>query len=88
MEFIDVECSPAVRDKLHAKHGVEEGEVHEALFGHTHLRRGRGGLYQVYGRTDAGRYLFVAIRDLGRGQVRVVTARDMTIQERRRYGRR
>jgi len=88
MEFINVECSSAVREKLYVKHGVEEAEVHEALFGHSHVRRGRSGLYQVYGRTDAGRYLFVAIRDLGRGRVRVVTARDMTMQERRRYGRR
>jgi len=88
MEFIDVECSPAVREKLYVKHGVEEAEVHEALFGHTHVGRGRGGLYEVLGRTDGGRYLFVVVRELGGGQVRVVTARDMTIQERRRYGRR
>ena len=88
MEFIEVVYSPAVLDKLHAKHGVEECEVDEALFGHTHVRRGRSGLYQVYGRTDAGRYLFVAVRDLGGGRARVATARDMTEQERRRYGRR
>ena len=66
MEFIDVECSRAVVEKLHSKHGIGESEVHEAVFDHTHVRRGRGGLYQVYGRTDAGRYLFVVIRDLGR----------------------
>ena len=88
MEFTKVECSFAVREKLYAKHGVEESEVHEALFGHSHVRRGHAGLHQVYGRTDAGRYLFILVRDLGAGRVRVVTARDMTMQERRRYGRR
>jgi uncharacterized DUF497 family protein len=88
MEFTKVVCSPAVREKLYIKHGVEESEVREALFGHSHVRRGYAGLYQAYGRTDAGRYLFVLVRDLGGGRVRVVTARDMTVQERRRYGRR
>ena len=87
MEFIEVVCSRAVREKLADKHAVEESEVHEALFGHTHAARGRGGLYEVLGRTDAGRYLFVVVRYLGGGRVLVVTARDMTAQERRRYGR-
>jgi uncharacterized DUF497 family protein len=87
MRFAEVVWSLAVAEKVSTKHGIDQHEVEEALFGHTHVRRGRCGVYQVYGRTHAGRYPFVAVRDLGGGRARVVTARHMTTVQRRRYGR-
>ena len=53
--------------------------------GAPHVRRGREGLYEVYGQTAAGRYLLVVLAYVGSGIGRVVTARDMTVAERRRY---
>ena len=42
--------------------------------------------YRVYGRDDAGRYLFVVCEERG-NQIRVITARVMTHAERRLYDR-
>ena len=85
MRFDDIECSQAVAEKLWTKHGVEVDEVRQVLNGETGLRRTRDGLYQVMGRSEAGRYLLVIMRDLGGGRGRLVTARDMDEGERRRY---
>ena len=88
MWFTEIEWSEAVCDKLGSKHGVDMGEVIEALGGEAYVLRAREGLHQVLGRTEAGRYLAVFVRDLGRSRVRVVTARDMDEAERRHYSRR
>lgn len=69
------------------RHRVEHNEVEEACVAGALVFRGPGGLYRIFGRTKAGRYLFVIVRDMGRGGARCVTARDMTGSERRRYGR-
>ena len=70
-----------------AEHHVQPSEVEELIFHDApHYRRGRGrGLYQVYGQTTAGRYLFVVLRYKGRHRGRVITARPMTRAERRLY---
>ena len=86
MYFAEIECSYAVADKLATKHGVEVREVEEAVVGAgAYVKRGAGGLYHVWGRSDAGRYLAIVVRNLGGGQARLVTARDMTPRERRRH---
>ena len=62
--------------------------VEEAcLWRHRHVRRARQGLYKVFSQTEAGRYLLVVLVDLSGGVWRVVTAREMTDQERRLYRR-
>jgi len=88
MRFTEIECSLAVAEKLWAKHQIDLAEVDELLTGDAWLRRGRGGLYYILGRTEAGRYLFAVFRDLGGGNARLVTAREMDKAERRAYQRR
>ncbi|MCS6936936.1 MAG: BrnT family toxin [Candidatus Bipolaricaulota bacterium] len=70
-----------------AEHQVKPREVEELIFEDApHYRRGRSRtLYQVYGQTAAGRYLFVVLRYLGQHRGRVITARPMTRSERRLY---
>jgi hypothetical protein len=58
MHFDEIECSEAVAEKIQSKHGVEPSEVEEVLANDPYTRRGREGLYYVFGQTDAGRYLF------------------------------
>ncbi|MPZ14837.1 MAG: hypothetical protein GEU73_10525 [Chloroflexi bacterium] len=79
-----------------AKHRLTPGEVEEALFDDPDRRLFRGPrsvrdqtrhVYYAYGRTHAGRYLLVVLLDLGKRQGMPVTARDMTANERHRYGR-
>jgi hypothetical protein len=88
MRFEEVECSSAVAGKLASKHGVEVHEVEDVLLGEPHVLRGPEGLYYALGRTDAGRYLFVAFRKLSFQRAQIVTARDMDASERRTYRRR
>lgn len=71
------------------RHKVTPREVEEAAFAAGIFARGRGrNVYSVYGRSEAGRYLFIVIRMIEDSMAKVITARDMTAVERRRYKRR
>jgi len=82
-----------VVDKLDRKHNLEIDEVEELFHNNPHFQRLERGhrpqedLYTATGRTDAGRYLIVFFIYKKDGQALIVTARDMTSQERKRYGR-
>ena len=67
------------------RHKVSVSEVEEAVYALKLALRGRNGTYEVYGQPEAGRYLFIVIRILPDDFAGVVTARDMTLMERRRY---
>lgn len=81
-------------EKLWRKHRVERREVAEVFGEAPHFRlvekghRAGENVYAALGQTDGGRYLivfFVLRRD---GRAVILSARDMTDSERRRYGRR
>ena len=86
-------------DKLAVKHGVEPWEVEEVFDNTPHIRfRQRGNragedLYSASGQTNAGRYLIVYFiykpprEDRPLRQGFIVSARDMTDQERKRHER-
>lgn len=69
------------------RHGVEETEVEEVFRGRLYLRRVRHG-YTVLGVSATGRRLFVVVARREGGGVRPITARDMTLSERRLFERR
>ena len=74
-----------------SRHGVEEGEVEEIFRGRLYVRRvrkRRRTYYTVLGASETGRRLFVVVERLGPQRVRVVTARDMILAERRLFARR
>jgi len=74
-----------------ARHHVDPQEVEDVCFSTSHhieTGRGGGGVYYVTGQTEAGRYLFVVVRYLGRGRAKVITAREMDDRERVRYKKR
>ena len=81
-------------DKIIRKHNVSLEEVEQVLSKDPVIQRLEGGhvkgedLFIGFGRTDAGRYLnvlFVLKKDK---RALVISARDMTKKERRKYGRR
>lgn len=77
-----------ILEKIESKHNVFFEEVEDAcLSGERHVRRSREGLYRVFSQTSAGRYVLVVLVDLGDGDWKVVTAREMTDGERRLYVR-
>jgi hypothetical protein len=82
-----------VIDKLTWKHRVRIEEVEEAFQNDPRVERLERGhrpgedLYIALGQTDDGRYLSIFFIHKKDGQALIVTARDMTQKERRRYGR-
>ena len=80
-------------DKLRYKYGVETSEVEEALklspkfrFIENGEREGED-VYMVLGQTDAGRYLVILFIHKPANIALVLSARNMTPEERRKYGR-
>ena len=81
-----LEIDDHILDKIERKHGVTYEEVEEAVScERPHVRRGRDGLYQWFGRSEAGRPLFVVLAPRGGGTWQIVTAREMTEREQRLY---
>ena len=70
-----------------SRHGLSDEEVDEILDLPYRTVRTRNDCYMLYGRSRAGRYLAVVIRPLDDERALVITARDMSKTERRRFGR-
>jgi uncharacterized protein len=78
-------------DKIAVKHHVTQEEVREILSSSSHFRfvekghRRGENVYSALGQTSAGRYLVVFFVRKMTYQALIVSARDMTSAERRRY---
>ena len=85
---------PEIIEKLETKHGVIVEEVEEVFELKPLLPRGQRGkrkgehLYQAFGQTFAGRYLFVVFIYKLDQRILILSARDMDEGERRLYRRR
>lgn len=69
-----------------ARHHVEYWEVEEVLQNQPLFIRVRSSRLQMIGQTEAGRYLAAFADHQGYGGYYVVSARDATRSERRRFG--
>lgn len=90
MHIENLRITEYVAEKIERKHHVSEDEVYEVFWNDEDpllIRRSQKvrGTYVTLGRTFAGRYLMVALRPLGKGVFKVLTARDMDSRERRIY---
>jgi len=80
-------------EKLEWKHGVMPDEVKEVLAQSTRFRliekghRPGENVYAAFGQTATGRYLTVFFVHKMDGRALIISARDMTRAERRKYGR-
>jgi uncharacterized DUF497 family protein len=83
----------SVIDKLEQKHQVDQVEVEEIFDNRPRIRRIERGdvagedLYSAMGQTDEGRYLIVFFVYKRSHEALVISARDMSRKERRRYGK-
>ena len=81
-------------EKIERKHRVRQDEVREILKSSSHFRfvekghRRGENVYSALGQTRAGRYLIVFFVRKRTQHALVVSARDMTASERRRYEKR
>lgn len=85
MRIEQIECSREVADKIECKHGIRLVEVDVVLRSKTSHVRKTAGIFELYGQSYEGRYLFVVFRSQGKGIVRIITVRDMTTGERRLF---
>ncbi len=81
-------------DKIIRKHNIYPEEVEEVLSKDPLIRRLESGhvkgedLFIGFGRTDTGRYLSVLFVLKKDKRALVISARDMTKRERKKYGKR
>jgi uncharacterized DUF497 family protein len=93
MRINDILWLPDIVDKLDWKHDVHPEEVEQVFDSDPQYRRIERGkvrredLYTAQGQTDTGRYLIVFFIHKKGGAALVISARDMTAKERKRYGR-
>jgi uncharacterized DUF497 family protein len=80
-------------EKLARRHNVSQNEVREVLENHPHFRfvekghRPGENVYASMGRTNSGRYLIVFFIYKKGGRAIILSARDMTPAERKRYAK-
>lgn len=92
MEVREIIWLDAFVDKLWQKHHVRTDEVEDVLYRGPKIRKVARGdvagedVYAALGQTEAGRYLSVFFIMKAGGRGLVISARDMTAKERRRYG--
>lgn len=68
-----------------ARHNIRPEEIEEACFNDEEpplVRSGRQNLHYVFGKAFSGRFLFIVVRFMKRGVVKVITAREMNRWER------
>ncbi len=74
-----------------ARHFISPQEVEEVCFNVNNapfIRSGRENLHYVFGKTNSGRFLFIVVRFIRGGEVRVITARDMNTWEKKYFKKR
>lgn len=81
-------------EKLKKKHNVRQDEVREVLNNQPHFRfvekghRSGENVYAAMGQTDSGRHLIVFFVYKKDGRALILSGRDMTDTERKRYEQR
>lgn len=74
-----------------SRHAVKPREVEEVCFNEDEapfIRSGREDLHYVFGRSYSGRFLFIVVRFIRRGEVNIITARDMNAWEKNYFKKR
>ena len=74
-----------------ARHAISPKEVEEVCFNENDapfIRSGRENLHYAFGKTYSGRFLFIVVRFIRQGEVRVITARDMNAWEKSYFKKR
>lgn len=89
-----VDCSDHIEEKLDRKHGVSLGEVRHLFLNNPRIRFAENGhtpgedVFSAFGQTFGGRYLsvFFIYKPASR-TAWILSARNMSTQERKSYGR-
>jgi uncharacterized DUF497 family protein len=71
-----------------ARHNVDQDEAEAVLDNNPLILRTADDKYLAYGQTDEGRYLLVVFVRKPQSLIRIISARDLTGDEKSRYRRR
>jgi uncharacterized DUF497 family protein len=71
-----------------ANHGVEPYEAEEVIDDDPRILKAGKDRFAAYGQADSGRYLLVVFALKSEQRIRVITARDLTVAEKKRLRRR
>jgi uncharacterized DUF497 family protein len=74
-----------------ARHAIAPREVEEVCFNEDDspfIRSGKENLHYIFGKTFAGRFLFIVVKFIRHGEVSVITARDMNEWEKKYFTKR
>ncbi len=91
MKIIGLIWYESIIEKLEQKHNVQQREVREVFVNNPKFRYVENGLqpdenvYAALGRTGAGRYIIIFFIYKKDKQALIVSARDMTRAERKKY---
>ena len=76
-------------EKIIERHGVTPDEVEEVIYdGDPEIRKSGKIRYLIWGKSRAGRYLFIVLEEESQGVFVPLTARDMTESEKRAFRKR
>ena len=88
MRIREVRWPKGIREKVGRKHGLLPEQVESAIFDRrAHKRVAGGDRYFVFGQAADGVYIIAVVAHAG-GIARVISARMMTVRERRTYQKR
>lgn len=91
MKIVNLIFLQKIIEKLARKHNVYEIEVREIFYNSPHIRfiekgyRRDENVYGAYGKTYSGRYLIVFFIYKQTKEALILSGRDMTYAERRKY---
>lgn len=95
MKIDYIVCPDNIEDKLESKHNVTVREARQVLLSNPRIRFAEKGrtegedVYAAFGQTFGGRYLAVFfVHKPTTATAVIISARDMSKKERKRYGRR
>ena len=75
-------------EHIWTRHHLLIDDVEEAYYDTlAKIHTGKYGRQLVYGRTQAGRYLFIVVQPIGQFVAKLITARPMTARDKRFYGK-
>lgn len=72
-------------EHIAGKHGLSPGEVEDICFGSHWVCPARHNRKAMYEKTSTGKYLMIVLERLRNNVFRVITAREMSLKEKREY---
>ncbi|MGH7799647.1 MAG: hypothetical protein ACREOW_03335 [Thermodesulfobacteriota bacterium] len=81
----DLKWNDRVIEHIISRHNVDPEEVEEVFQHYHYILKGRQDTYQIFGQSLSGRYLWVVIKYIGKGEAGVITAREMTWSEQKLF---